>query len=448
MFFPDIEEFATREVVTVEADAPVRDALARMNECGLRNVVVTTGDPDAYGILTANDLIRLHFQKRLDQPIATAGFAPLPSVGAGSNILEAIDRFGPNGEHICVVDGDGLLGIVSYSDIVDAIDPQVMIERQQVGDLIVRSRIREAPVHTSLSEVFADFEGISDAVVLLDGNEPAGILTTRDAVRLIDAGVSVDEPAAMHMSRPLRTIAPEASIREALEYLRQHGFKRLVVREPDGRLLGVITQRELITLAYSRWAEMMRRHALELREVVSILERRTAKLEQIANTDSLTGVHNRAFFDRALHAELERLARYDTGPFALMLIDIDRFKTINDCFGHLRGDEVLKGVAALIRERLRSTDVFARWGGEEFAILLPHTTLEGARVFAERLRKAIAATDNLACPVPITASFGLAESCPGDQKQSLIERADRALYRAKHNGRNRVEASDKSPVSG
>ncbi len=166
------------------------------------------------------------------------------------------------------------------------------------------------------------------------------------------------------------------------------------------------------------------------------------RLRQLATTDGLTGLANRRRFLEALEHEVQRHRRYGT-PLALISIDVDRFKRVNDTWGHAVGDEVLCGLAAICRAEVRDVDTVGRIGGEEFAVLLPDTTPEEAMAVAERLRVAVQAAPLLtaAGPLSVTLSLGVAASPPCDGADTLLREADRALYQAKAGGRNRVERS-------
>lgn len=179
----------------------------------------------------------------------------------------------------------------------------------------------------------------------------------------------------------------------------------------------------------------------DLEREIAERQQAQARLMELATTDSLTGLHNRRYFMDTATQEFERARRYQT-PLSLLMIDADRFKSINDRFGHHIGDEVLKALAMIGQRQLRETDLFARLGGEEFAILLPQTDLADARVVAERLRQTIAehTVDTEQGLLNFTVSLGLSSLSPVTADlDDLLRQADVALYQAKQNGRNRVE---------
>ena len=166
------------------------------------------------------------------------------------------------------------------------------------------------------------------------------------------------------------------------------------------------------------------------------------KYQQFALTDALTGLHNRGWLDDAFDREVKRSER-DQLPLSLIMIDVDDFKDFNDDYGHLAGDQVLITVAEAIRSPLRPNDLVARFGGEEFAVLLPETTVKNARLIAERLRRHVSTTDAGMLDdrhLPnVTISLGVAGRQPGTQLDNMIAAADVAMYQAKRHGKNRVE---------
>ena len=166
-------------------------------------------------------------------------------------------------------------------------------------------------------------------------------------------------------------------------------------------------------------------------------------VQRQAVTDELTGLFNHRRFQEVMDAEVERARRYDQ-EMGLIMLDIDNFKRVNDTYGHMQGDEVLRAVARVLRQSAREIDEPARYGGEEMAVALPQTDLDGAYNFAERVRKRIEA---LELPLldgdgvlQVTASFGAASlvSAPQSDKEGLVAAADAALYRAKRSGKNRT----------
>ena len=169
-------------------------------------------------------------------------------------------------------------------------------------------------------------------------------------------------------------------------------------------------------------------------------KRMQEELRLLSITDPLTGVYNRRYFMQKLKEEIERAERTNR-PFSLIMLDIDHFKNVNDRFGHSVGDFALKKLTEMLKNNIRKIDILARWGGEEFMILLPETPKKHAVYVAEKLKHLLSNTDMPGVGT-ITASFGVSEYRPGDEVDSLIQRADDAMYRAKAAGRNRVEAYD------
>ncbi len=190
----------------------------------------------------------------------------------------------------------------------------------------------------------------------------------------------------------------------------------------------------------------LRRHRVNQQRLELLVTQRTVELqdkteafERQAREDSLTGLTNRRAFDENLAREFRSAVDKGT-PLCLALLDVDRFKSINDRYSHAVGDEVLKAIAAKMRHQCREIDLVSRWGGEEFALLFPNTRPEAARVISERLRESIETMDleDIAPGLHLTASIGLASHADVADHDRLVARADAALYQAKQTGRNRV----------
>lgn len=188
---------------------------------------------------------------------------------------------------------------------------------------------------------------------------------------------------------------------------------------------------EVLYLADVAW------EILETRQAQEDLKRANELLENQARIDFLTGTYNRRMFDTLLSAEMGNACRHKTA-LSLILLDIDHFKYVNDTWGHSSGDRLLKEMADLIKHRLRSYDIFCRWGGEEFVILSPKTEATKAALLADLLRSLIEA-QSFADDLKATVSFGVTQYRQNETAEEFISRADDALYMAKRNGRNRVQ---------
>jgi diguanylate cyclase (GGDEF)-like protein/PAS domain S-box-containing protein len=209
-----------------------------------------------------------------------------------------------------------------------------------------------------------------------------------------------------------------------------------------GQVMGVMAVQSLKIDAYDedkiRLVETIASQASAAIENARLFE----KMEKLAITDGLTGLFNHRYFSEIAEKELTRAIRYRK-PLALIMIDLDHFKKVNDQFGHLMGDQILQLIARNCAKILRKIDIISRYGGEEFSVLLPETDLKDAMAAAERLREAIASSQVVTSEgvVKITGSLGVATlgMCPPDIKQ-LIDCADKALYEAKNAGRNQVRS--------
>ncbi len=206
----------------------------------------------------------------------------------------------------------------------------------------------------------------------------------------------------------------------------------------DGEITGCIVARSTLEKLSKRDISYLEQ--LTRQSAITINRANTySKVLQYATLDALTNLNNRRQFEVRLKQEIATTKR-QKNPLCAMMIDIDFFKKVNDTYGHASGDAVLRTVASIIKEHLRESDIPSRYGGEEFAVLLPYTHIEEAKIVGERLRKAVETT-----PIPIdkkninvTISMGLAEFDVKESGEELFKRADNALYEAKEGGRNRV----------
>ena len=270
--------------------------------------------------------------------------------------------------------------------------------------------------------------GLAERLAAVATVESAGAamvyrVTEASVRRALDAGKTAGELHAL-FAKHSKTPVPQGLSYLIDDVARRHGQLRVgmassFVRCEDAALLEILA-REL---------------GGPLRTATLVEESR-----RLATVDALTGLYNRRAFAEAARRELARAQRHGD-PLSVVLFDIDHFKSINDNQGHAMGDRVLKTVGELLSSLARESDVCARWGGEEFVILLSSTDCGGGVVVAERVRAAMEAlrvVDEAGEPIPVTASFGVAALAPNEDMDGVVDRADRAMYMAKTSGRNRV----------
>ncbi len=252
-----------------------------------------------------------------------------------------------------------------------------------------------------------------------------------NALQLVDQEMAPADAYRVHKAlADLYKARGEAE--RALEHFETfHGLQERVRREAELRKTkGLLLQFDVERLEFER--EMYRLKHVEL-------ARAYAQLEEVSVRDPLTNLHNRRFLAQQLAQEVERAKRYDR-PLSLMLCDIDNFKQVNDTFSHAVGDEVLKAVADLLKSRTRTSDLKARFGGEELVAVFPETSLQDAVSLCEAMRRAAESYDwaGLHPDLRVTLSVGVAQLRPEDTPDSLLRVADDRMYEAKKAGKNRV----------
>jgi diguanylate cyclase (GGDEF)-like protein len=303
-------------------------------------------------------------------------------------------------------------------------------------------------VLTRTLELAIELDGVDAAMVTLPSRDPAA--GTEPLIATI--GMSADEAAR----QPSPTVPPgpgAGPIRVSYSYRAER-----LEEEPDAIRGGMIValkddEGEPIGSLAAFWRDPEREppdDELSHLEEIAVLSgpaienaRRFREVRQLADLDALTSLHNRRYFHETLAREVARAHRYDR-RLAIIMLDIDDFKLINDELGHLAGDTVLAGVAECLRSVVRSADIACRVGGDEFAVILPESVVTDAEQLYRRVQFAVGAR-------PITRlndlylSAGIAEMTPDDDAKSFFERADKALYQAKNAGKGQVMAADGIP---
>lgn len=283
------------------------------------------------------------------------------------------------------------------------------------------------------------FESTSDAIMMVDRN---GFFDCNTATLKMFQCASLKEFVSKHPADISPPTQPdgESSLAAADRHMQRaqeegSDFFEWMHQRRDGNAFPAE-----VLLSRFEWAGREVLQAL-VRDITE-RKRMEAELVQTAITDPLTGVYNRRHFQAILEMEIGRVTRY-AGALSLIMFDIDHFKTVNDTFGHEAGDQVLRGVAALVQHRIRRADVLCRWGGEEFLVLCPNTTIEEAVVLAEALLEIMRGS-----PFPsvgtVTASFGVTDYHVNDQIDDFLKRVDDLVYAAKNEERDCVRSSLKA----
>ncbi len=287
--------------------------------------------------------------------------------------------------------------------------------------------IKERLIH--LLDASPDFVSITDA-------EQQMVYLNRAGRQLVGE-LPGDLPEAMAIAHP--GWARRLIEREGIPFAHRHGYwyAETALRTAEGEL----PVSQLIVARRDEHGELD--SIATIMRDISETKRYQAELEHLAGHDPLTGAVNRGRFLALLERERIQARRVER-PLSMVMLDLDHFKRVNDGYGHSVGDDVLRRLVATCRAHQREGDVLARWGGEEFMLMLPDTPLAGAMVLAERLRQAIETTSFH--PVPrVTSSFGVAEVSPDEPEACWMKRLDAALYRAKAEGRNRLCRAEPSP---
>lgn len=439
MFFPTLEIIATTDVVSVDIQASISEALQKMHRHNHRSIVVVNGP--LHHIITSKDLIRFKMEGvDFSSSLSQIELRTLPMLDKESNVINVLNLNNDMDEHICVRNEDGsLYGLVTNSDIVASVDPQVVLESLQLGTIFDKKYgYKTFQAKTHMDEVLSYMrDAPADCVIIEEEGKGAGIITSKDILKFIDGDRCHEVEAGSVMSTPIETMRSTASINDALNFIKEKHYKRIVVVDEHDEIMGVISQQDLISRTYLKWSQLVNEHFHQFEELNTILHQKNKHLAKLATKDALTGANNRHMFAEHYEKESAGSKRYKN-QLSLVMMDLDYFKKINDTYGHNIGDYVLKTFASIVIKTIREADIFARWGGEEFVLLLKNIGCDEAFGVAEKIRHEVEHYDfNEAGKV--TCSIGICEVMEEEDLEAAVERADGALYEAKKGGRNQTK---------
>jgi len=406
------------------------DAARAMGEARAEAIVVHDGE--VRGILTERDIVRFIAERMHDRRAAEVASKPLATVCETDSLFQARNIMLERGfRHIGVVnENDELIGLIGFGDILDS------IEQGYIEELETALGEREAALRESEERYRALVEQSPDAIAV---HRAGHILFANEAcMRLFgcDSGDRIIGRRIGEMLCPDPETDATESARNRLQILdstppSSPAHERML--RFDGRIIDVEVAAMAISYDGTPASQLVIRDISRRKQMEN-------ELRRLAITDQLTGAFNRMHFESHLEQMIRNARRLDA-PFSLLMLDIDHFKVVNDAWGHDVGDQALCRLVEVISGILRTTDILARWGGEEFTVLAPATAIEGARELADKIRVAVS---EAAFPPTegLTVSIGLGEYRPDDTRMSLFLRVDRATYAAKDEGRNRIRVAD------
>lgn len=438
--YPKIIDIASKNVISIDDSASINDAVALMHETDHRDVVITSKKSNKLKIITATDLITLRIQKiDFGEKLNQIKLDKAHTIYEDALVSDALSEIGYKKSSLCVIDKHNKLqGFVTYYDIISSIDPKTLIKQRTINEVLLAESLKSVQADTPTIDVIQMMNtSTHDCVIIYKDEEPKGLITTKDVIHYFGQNIDLSLPISHFMSSPIFTIKSTTTISVALEFIQRKNFKRLIIVDENETIIGQISQEELLARINAKWAEFIQNSQEKITQTNAQLLQKASKYEKLSSIDTLTQIMNRSKFEEVVSSEINRATRYNTETFSLIFFDIDNFKSINDIFGHHIGDEVLKTLAKTVKKHIRSSDYFARWGGEEFVVLTPLTTLKNAGIVCEQIKQSIAQIE-LESIKSITCSFGVTEFQIGDSIQNVFRRADDAMYQAKSQGKNSI----------
>lgn len=449
---PTVEEIAVKTIVSIEIDRPLKEAINKMASSNLRNIVVVKNEENnhkEFFLLTINDLIDYKLgNTNGDILLKDLELTKAKVLRRDLNILNVLNEVDTSDKYMVIVEDDELIGVVSYTDIINNIDPKILMKRQTIAALILQYKATTTYENTSTIQAIRLMkDNNSDSIIIIDDeHKPIGIFTTKDFINLIHLNSDLHKPISLYMTKPVQTLSEYSTISEAIDFIRDKHFKRIVVTNETDEITGILTQKELLRIIYNKWIDFIKEEGDKISKMNEELLSKANKLEEKASFDFLTKLYNRRKFNSFLEYEISKANRYGEQHLSLLLVDIDYFKNVNDKYGHLVGDYILQEISKILTICSRDTDIVARWGGEEFVLMLPQTNIEQAFFVAEKLRATIE-KHKFDDVTHITCSIGVSQFHKNEEKDTLFKRVDEALYKAKKAGRNRVEMEHMGNIS-
>jgi diguanylate cyclase (GGDEF)-like protein len=436
----------------------IKDAIGKMAEVRASCVMIIENQK-LLGIFTERDVVRITTNSTLIETLTLAELMTKEvitlKISETQDIFSLSRLFRKNRiRHLPVLDEQNqVMGVVTPHSIRNLLKPEYLLRYVRVAEVMNHQVIYGFPFDSIL--VIAQQMAIHrvSCIVIVDPHtlSPIGILTECDIVRFHQLNLDFTQVLSQDvMSKPLSTMLPQDSLWSVHQRMQDLKVRRLVIKHPTGELAGIITQTQMLKMLdptemyhiMEQMQEIIDQQTNELQQLNHCLQIANVELKKLSMLDELTQIENRRRFNEFLAHEWKRLAHLGQ-PLSLIMCDVDHFKSYNDTYGHLAGDQCLVKIAKTLREVTRQTsDLVARYGGEEFVVVLSNTNSDGAERVSTNILTQI---QNLQIPHIaskimncVTISLGAATVIPNQSSSPamLLQVADELLYQSKQQGRN------------
>ena len=271
MNYPQLIDIATKNVVSITKDKTIKEALELMQEHNIRDVIVE--DAQNFSIFTSEKLLELEIDAiSLENSLASIDLSVVPVVGIDANIMDALSAMDDRSEYVCLLEDTKLVGIVSYSDIASALDPEVLAQSQKIEDILRYSEVLKVQGDMTLKELLPKIAASTHKSAIVEDDSELGIVTQKDIIKAIHDGISLESRVCSIMNKPLFCVDTSMKIADALTLSQEKKFKRIVVQNTQGAIVGVLSQKDMINTYYNQWVELLKEHHNELKEKNTQLE--------------------------------------------------------------------------------------------------------------------------------------------------------------------------------
>lgn len=391
-------------------------------------------------VFSVEDLLN-HIQAGKDHQssLADVQLTEISTISESEHILAAMELMElSGGRYLGVVDTQqNLTGIVTYTDILAAVDPTILVQKKTIGELVARTEPVIFTADWILEDVLSHLRRMEDSIIVVEAKKPIGIITTKDIFKIISTGRAVDLPLSAYMVSPVITTLVSSSVHDALSQLKQFRIKRSIVVNELNQLVGVVTQSELVGFAYGMWIELIKHHSVELKELVAILEAKAIGFQHSTLFDQQTGLANQRMLTKRLSEEIERITFYHSPTFCLLLIEVNVLAQCNQ----ESSQEMLAGffnhlgleLSGLVKVR----NDFAKLDSKKFAILAPCMEIHSTEILAANVRIRIA---DFAClhNLEIQTSMAIGQYAVDENGTLFFHRMNLALEMARQQGPNQL----------